>query len=406
MKDLLNHLSASGLHPVVIDENTVFPMTTTAEYIQAEREFEQTLEEPAPSPYLPGTSIRYAWDSTCLSAFKTCPRYYQYTILEGWATREESIHLRFGIEYHQALHDYETAKATGISHDDALFDTLRELLLRLGTYPSISADARPSIRVKTKEHLVRTVVWYLDQFEEDPAETVILKRKVPYIEEQTQYGEIDADVPAMEVSFKFELDWGPEYQQGLVTKEVQEVGPHVTGGISWGGTTIVQEFPPFVPYLLCGHLDRIVRFNDETFVMDRKTTTGSLTDYYYAQFEPNNQMTLYTIAGQIVLGTSIRGVIIDAACIQVGGTIFGRRFTYRTQDQLDEWLLDLRSTLALAEQYAVAGHWPMNDTACSMFGGCRFREVCSKSPGVRQAFLKSDFVQLSENERWNPLKPR
>src|SRR5258708_6323590 len=114
MQDLIKHLEASGLHPVIINENTVFP----------------NVAPDTPSPYLPETNIRYAWDSTCLSAFKTCPRYYQYSILEGWTSREESVHLRFGIEYHQALHDYELGRNAGASHDDALFDTVRELLLR------------------------------------------------------------------------------------------------------------------------------------------------------------------------------------------------------------------------------------------------------------------------------------
>lgn len=334
----------------------------------------------APSSYLPGTSIRFAWDSTCLGAFKTCPRYYQYTILEGWAGKDESIHLRFGIEYHQALHDYEKGLKAGAAHDDALFDCIRELLLRCANYPAINAESRPSIKVKTKANLVRTVVWYLDQFADDPAETFVR----------------EDGSPAMEVSFKFELDWGPEQS------EVYPVDNDMLKLTNGDPNKTFQARP----YLLCGHLDRVVSFNDEIFVMDRKTTTGSLTDYYYAQFEPNNQMTLYTIAGQVVLGTSLKGVIIDAACVQVGGTVYGRRFTYRTQDQLDEWMRDLRETLAQAERYATEGYWPMNDTACDKFGGCRFRGVCSKSPGVRNAFLKADFVQLEESKRWNPLRNR
>jgi hypothetical protein len=45
----------------------------------------------------------------------------------------------------------------------------------------------------------------------------------------------------------------------------------------------------------------------------------------------------------------------------------------------------------------------MNDTACDKYGGCEFREVCSKSPSVRDKFLKADFKQ---EEPWNPLIPR
>ncbi len=301
------------------------------------------------SPFLPGTNIQYAWDSTSLGDLKRCARLYYYNMIAGWASKEESIHLRFGIEYHQALHDYELSRAAGVKHDDAVFDTTRALLLR-------TTEFNPEHKSKTRENLVRSVVWYLEQFRDDVATTVILSD----------------GKPAMELSFRFELDWG--------TKD------H--------------------PYLLCGHLDRVVNYVEETFVMDRKTTTLYLGDYYYNQFEPNNQMTLYTLASKVVLNAPVKGVIIDAASIQEDYTKFGRTITYRTQDQLEEWLFDLRYWFALAEQYAVANYWPMNDTSCDKYGGCKYRQICNKSPSVRERFLEGTFNKLTEEERWNPLKPR
>jgi len=118
-------------------------------------------------------------------------------------------------------------------------------------------------------------------------------------------------------------------------------------------------------------------------------------------------MTLYTFAGQVVLGTVIRGVIIEAAQVKLEQpNTFVRGFTYRTDDLIDEWLRDLEYHLNAAEAFAEAGHWPMNDTACDKFGGCRFREVCNKNAGVRQRFLEADFIQLPLEERWNPLRVR
>jgi len=110
------------------------------------------MTDPAPphSPFFPGTTIRLAWDSTCLSALKQCPRLYYLTYVEGWTPKDESIHLRFGIEYHQALHDYELARATGASHNDALRVAIRDLLVRCVDYPDVDPSARPSVRVKTK----------------------------------------------------------------------------------------------------------------------------------------------------------------------------------------------------------------------------------------------------------------
>jgi hypothetical protein len=303
----------------------------------------------APSPFLPDTSIQYAWDSTSLGYLLQCPRLYYYQMIEGWQSKEENINLRFGIEYHQALGDYDISRAAGIPHDDAVFDVVKALLER-------TVDFNPDHKVKTKESLVRTVIWYLDQFRSDPAETVL-----------------KADgVPALEVSFRFELPWEPE-----ATKEQ--------------------------PFLLCGHLDRVVNFSGELFVMDRKTTSMWLSDKYMDYWDLSYQMTLYTLAGKTVLNAPIRGVIMDVAQIKEDASVFQRKMTYRTQDQIGEFLYDLRYWFAIAEQFAVAGHWPMNTSSCDKFGGCRFREVCSKSPQVRKVFLNSQF---EKGEQWNPLKPR
>src|SRR6266436_1361263 len=76
------------------------------------------------------TNIQYAWDSTSLGWLKICPRLYQYQMIEGWQSHEESVHLRFGIEYHRALQDYDLSRAAGIPHDDSVHDVVKALLER------------------------------------------------------------------------------------------------------------------------------------------------------------------------------------------------------------------------------------------------------------------------------------
>jgi radical SAM protein with 4Fe4S-binding SPASM domain len=206
---------------------------------------------------------------------------------------------------------------------------------------------------KNRSTLLRTVVWYLDRFRDDPAKTLTL----------------DNGNPAVEHSFRFELDWGPQPEQ---------------------------------PFLLSGHLDRVVEYNGDLMGMDHKTTSLALTSYYYDQFEPDNQMTLYTLAYRVVFDAPIRGIIINAAQVLVDSTNFGRHFTYRTPDQIEEWLHDLHYWFNLAEHFATENHWPMNDKACR---NCHFRQVCARAPCVREAFLEANFEQKEES-RWNPLKPR
>lgn len=322
------------------------------------------------SPFLPGTNIQYAWDSTCLGMIKTCPRLYQYTMIEGWGSRDESIHLRFGIEYHKALEEFDKLLASGVDRESAIHATVHNLTVRTVEWnPDPNTKAG---RYKNRATLQSLVIDYLDHFEDDPAETYI---------------RLDGQ-PAVELSFRFELDFGPY------------AGHHTV--IGEGGLIDISQ-----PYLLSGHLDRVVNFNGELMVMDRKTTTTTISSYYFEQYEPHNQMTLYAFAGKVVLNSPVRGVIIDAAQVMLEGpNRFVRGFTYRNDDQIGEWLESLRVVLAQAESYAIENFWPMNDTACDKFGGCKFREICSKTPSVRENFLKSSFDKLGPEEKWNPLRAR
>lgn len=313
---------------------------------------------PPASPFFPGTHIQYAWDSTSLGYFKTCPRLYQYHMIEGWVPKDESIHLRFGNEYHAAIQDFENYRIGGLSFDEALRETVRDLLVRIQDF-----DPDPTTKAgkyKNPRTLLQLVVDYFDEYRNDPCETVVLKNGKPGVEQ----------------SFRFELDWGPTVD-------------------------------PDQPYLLCGHLDRVVNFNGDIYVLDHKTTTTTIGDYYFAGFSPNNQMTLYAFAGQVVLDSPIRGVIVEAAQIMLETpTKFVRQPAYRNDAVIDEWLGDLEYHLQIAENYATLGHWPMNDTACGNYGGCRFREVCNKPASVRERFLAAGFTKLPKDQIWNPLKSR
>lgn len=318
------------------------------------------------SPFLPGTKVEFAWDSTALGAIKLCPRYYYYTIICGYVPKDEPTHLRFGIEYHSAIQDYENLRAARVPFNDAVRETMGNLLVR-----SHDFDPDPTTKAgqyKNPNTLRQLVVDYLDEFRSDPCETLILAN----------------GKPAVELSFRWELDWGPG-MEGLGEGERQGMQP----------------------YLLCGHLDRVVKYNSDLFVLDHKTTQTAPTDYYFAGFSPNNQVTLYSLAGQIVLDSPMRGVIIEAAQILLETpNRFVRRPMYTSDQLIHEWLDDLVPVLEKAEDYARAEYWPKNDTACGMYGGCKFRGVCSKNPEVRKHYLAADFIQLKEQDRWNPLKAR
>lgn len=304
--------------------------------------------EPNESPFLPD-SRQWAWNSSSLKPAKECPRKYQYEIVEGWRTKEESIHLTFGGIYAACLEVYHRNIANGLSHKDSR-DAVVNMALKESQGKLKEEELKlltGGARYKTRENLIRSIIWYLEEYRDDPCKTVHLKD----------------GRPAVELPFRFEL-----------TNEV----------------------------VLCGHIDRIVEFNDEYYVQDQKTTGSTLGAYYFNRFSPDNQMSLYTIASQIVWHSPVKGVMIDAAQIAVGFTRFGRGFAFRTKEQNEEWLNDTKEVIERTWSYTLNGYYPQNDTACQNYGGCSFREVCSRSPQVRQSYLETKFVKHFRN----PLEVR
>ena len=304
------------------------------------------MTESAPSPFLPDSSIQYAWDSTSLGALKKCPRYYKYTIIDGWRKKDESAHLTFGIHYHKAIERYDLFVASGADHEEAIDLVIKGVLEDTWGWNS-------SHNLKNRETLVRSIIWYFEVYKNDPAKTVIL-----------------ADgKPAVELSFRFDT-------------EVLAAGNQ--------------------NYLLSGHMDRIVEFGGVHYVMDHKTSGSTLSGYYFNQYNPDNQMSLYTLASRVVYDQPVSGVIIDAAQIAVGFTAFSRGITMRSNGQLDEWFTDAITWFHQAATYAALNSWPMNEMSCNNYGGCAFKDICNKDPVVREAFLKTDF----EIRKWNPLEVR
>ena len=300
------------------------------------------------SPFLPGTFKQFAWDSTSLGWFKECPRKYYFSMILGLRARavEESVHLRWGSIYHSALELFDRRRFEGADRETATRDVVRYVLE--ATWDD-GKPWEPEHNTKTRPNLIRSVLWYLDFFTNDNASTVALAN----------------GKPAVELSFRLPVD------NDLV---------------------------------LCGHLDRVVDWpaGGGQFVMDRKTTSSTLTPNYFNQYKPDNQMSLYSYAGAAILRAPIKGVIIDAVQVAVGFSRFERGITYRSTEELDEWLNETYAWVGQAHWHADRDFWPGNDKSCHHFGGCVFRKVCGASPQVRQQILEGDYERIP----WNPLKVR
>jgi hypothetical protein len=306
--------------------------------------------------------LQTAIDSTSLGAFKQCPRYYYYTIIMGYARVGVQVSLDFGSAAHRVPELYLKARADGATHDDALLLVVEDALT--STWDKATGGPKFDDPQKNRLSLVRFAVEYLDHYEKDGLglKTLILAN----------------GKPATELTFAF-----------------------ASGFINGAGE----------PITLCGHLDRLVELNSSVYICDLKTTWETLGQKYAERFTPDNQFTLYTLAGRVALGVPAVGILLDAA--QIGATFvrFQRFPIYRPQPVLDEWLHALPWWTGLMELCARAAEtsphpeqaYPQNDKACGLYGGCQFREICGRSPLARKPIMDSSF----RIRRWDPFgEPR
>lgn len=303
------------------------------------------------------SGVQFGWDATSISLAETCLRKYKYKMIDGWQPETLSVHLRFGQHYATALEHYHKRRAQGEDYETAVIGVVEEALVDTWDHeidpegnriPGTGKAWVSDHNTKTRENLIRTIVWYLDQFREDVTKTLTLS---------------DGSA-AVEYSFALPVD---------------------------------------NDLIFSGHIDRFVEYAGSPYVQDQKTTGTTITPRYFEGYSPNTQMSMYTFAGQIIYKSPIKGVMIDAAQVAVGFTRFERGFAFRTDDQLNEWYDHAMYHIEAARRATVENHFPMNTSACGNYGGCEFRDICARSPSVRDNFLRAQYVK---GERWDPLKRR
>lgn len=293
--------------------------------------------------------IQFAWDSTSLKLAMECPRKYYYSMIRQIAPRERSVHLLFGGLYASALEHFYKHRALGDDIDTALLKVVQEAMV--SSWDSEANAPVPFLdNKKTRFNLIRTIVWYVDTFAEETESSI-----------QTYH--LSDGKPAVELSFTLDLD---------------------------------EDF------VLCGHLDRVVDYGGSLFVMDQKTTGGTIGPYFFSQFDMDTQMSMYAFAGQVVLKSPVAGVIIDGAQIAVGSSRFERGFTYRSPEQLEEFLANTKHVIHQMQSYTSLRVFPMNTTACGNYGGCPYKGLCSAAPRHREKIIAVEYAE----KVWDPLERR
>lgn len=326
-------------------------------------------------PFLPSKqTLQFAWDNTSLVLLKECPRKYYYAIICGYRPKHKAAPLFFGGMFHKALEKYDELRAKGTEHTEAQVAAVRCAMLETmhiapaheaesadpetGEVTKIQVPEKVTLWVsddpnRSRETLVRSVVWYTEHFKNDVLKTYIFPD----------------GTPAIELSFRFDLP---------------------------------INTPEGDPYIYVGHIDKVAEMANQLWNVERKHTKRTLSSSYFASYTPNGQVTGYSFAGKVVLSHPVSGTIVDATQVAVGFNRHMRHIASRNSEQLDEWLVNTIHWIKMAEHYATSDYWPMNEESCHKYSGCQFREVCSKSPSNRQGWLDAGFIK----DPWNPLKNR
>lgn len=309
------------------------------------------------SPYL-----QIAIDSTSLGAYKTCPRFYYYSIVLGFQPKQESVHLTFGLLMHQSLERYHHARAAGQAHPDAL-DAALDWALRATWNQELQRPWASEDSYKNRGTLIRSLVGYLDQYgEHDALETVILTN----------------GKPAVELSFSFDAGFS-----------AQSTGES---------------------FMFCGHLDRLATLNGQAYIPDVKTTKSEMNARFWSSFNPSNQFGMYLLAGQLVWQLPVQGLIVDGIQVLVGSSRFDRHLITKDAAQIDEWYGATKRWVRRMEESADEAQessdpsqaYPMDETSCTKYNGCEFQGICSRSPASRKPWLEAGF----KRRVWDPLLRR
>ncbi len=286
--------------------------------------------------------VRHVYDVSSLSSLQRCPRYFHYkeelgALGELTLSRRPNYATTFGHAYHEAIAIYNHALAQHYSQSVALN---RAIYYLLSTYKYLTAEVTRDTS-RTIETLVRSLVWYDLFFSGNPFE-------LAYINEQ----------PALE--FRFEV--------------------------------------PISSKRLSGWCDALAYFNGQLYIIDRKTTTKEISETYISSYSPDNQVQGYVFALR-AMGLPVAGICIEVAIVLVNSTRFRRLFFDYVEDdgRLDEWKSDALNSMDQADMYTRDQYWPMNRTACTMYGRtCEYNYLCSQLPMVRPTLLKEATVYANK----------
>ena len=380
----------------------------------------ETLKSGPNRSFIPGTSLQWCYDSVSLKLLQGCLRKYDFKLLQGWQWTDLPPALAWGRDLHTCLETYHKCRAYGLD-----FETSMKRVARLAALLGEQLQSLDTSR--TKETLVRSVVWYLDEYKDDPLKTAMLPNGKPAVELSFLLPIFDLEVgPTDELpepDIREIEEWARQQEPRVSLSQVTEIlrgGRKLFGKLVWSGADLPPEWVKSfytITIHFSGHIDRVVHFGDEVFVTDYKSSKYQLTLDWIKGFDMSTQFEGYYTAAHIlasqpnsVFPSPPAGVLVDGLQLGVNFTRFSRFPLRYSASVADEFLSNFEALVRCkAEPAARFGLYPREaESECNHYrrmdgtGGCEFLPVCKAAPAAREYELNQRFVKSI----WDPSQSR
>lgn len=316
------------------------------------------------------TKVRINYSS--MDVIQNCLRKAKFLLVDKWKPMDESVATVFGSAFHKALEVfYQGDPATRVlpkletlemmAYGNVVAGEDKDLLLR-SARAFIEAASPLSPLPETDKHSITNGVWilhrYFSVFIDDPYVALI-----------------DAQGPFVERVFS------------LVIHEDSDL--------------IVELF---------GTIDVALRHVKTGEVLPGDHKTAGFLNFggqsYFDREKPNHQYTGYLMGAREVFGIDTDKFLVNVIekkirpkGPQAKGVSFPRQITQRNEDDFNEF----REALVYeARRYVTALEthmWPMGPVgACTAYGSCSYRQVCSVPKSMRETVLSAKFVKEGSSE--------
>lgn len=310
------------------------------------------------------------YDATSLSKIITCPRHHQIKVEERLTEPGDSAPMVAGIAIHAALEYYYAAGHLGPEAERMALELCRDEWNRFNIDPSSVPEKHSHL---TLDHLLGVLRGYFQEWNINRIE----------IFEPLRITSLDDMDLSQVVGARFRLN--------------------SAGNIILGESNLIMRFEvDGDPFVLAGKPDLPVRDQmGSLWAMDHKTTSSSLSDWWAKKHEMSNKDRGYMAMLASLLGTPLRGAIINA--IYVGkyalnpasrATKFHRFSFPFTEGHVEEAIRNQYTWIKTIKFYRDLGYWPQG---CD-FGGCKQPALCKRDPATRD-LVKMDPTLYIPNTR-------